>query len=94
MTQAEFFSLCKDCENMLRVAVPGKTGKLRCNAIKLEMTDADTCRIYVDENIAPYMQYTNEPWSHGKNPNEGWFDRVADKIARHIAQTLQGELKT
>lgn len=92
MTRTKFMRLCRECEDILRAAAPYKTGNLRYNGIRVEYIDADTCRLYVDENIAPYMMYTNEPWQHGKNPNEGWFDRAAEKIAERIAQFSKGEL--
>lgn len=91
MTSGEFYALCKECENILRMSAPYRTGNLRYNAIKIEIM-GNKCRLYVDEKIAPYMEYTNEPWKNGKNPNEGWFDRAADKIARHIAERTKGEL--
>ena len=43
---------------------PYDTGNLRNNAIKLESLGEGRWRIYVDENIAPYMPFTNEPWEH------------------------------
>lgn len=85
--------LCKECEAILRAAAPYKTGNLRYNAIKIEMPSPNTCRLYVDEEIAPYMKYTNEPWKTGKNPNEGWFDKAAEQIAMHIARRVKGALK-
>lgn len=112
MTSNEFIKLCKECEAMLRAAAPVDTGILKKDAIKIEIV-GNTCRLYVDENIAPYMPYTNEPWEQKlikmgnfkkgetvtrlrtwRNPNEGWFDRVVQLIAEHIAQRLQGELRT
>lgn len=93
MTSGDFIALCKECEQILRDAAPYRTGNLRYNAIKLKML-GNTCRLYVDETIAPYMKYTNEPWENGKkNPNEGWFDRAVEKIARHIAERTRGELR-
>lgn len=75
---------------MLRTAAPYKTGNLRYNAINIEIV-GNTCKLYVDEKIAPYMKYTNEPWTNGKkNPNEGWFDRVAEKIVNYLMFKLQG----
>lgn len=95
MTSNEFYALVKECESILRMRAPYKTGNLRYNAIKLEMTDNNTARLYVDENIAPYMKYTNEPWKPPRtNPNEGWFDRAVQEIAEHIAARTKGELRT
>lgn len=97
MTSMGFILLCRECESILRARAPYKTGNLRYNAIKLEMIDEYTCRLYVDdEYMAPYMPYTNEPWVNrpGKNPNEGWFDKAAEEIAQHIARRLGGQLKS
>ena len=92
MIHEEFDALCKKCEQMLRDAAPCKTGNLRYNAIKMEII-GNVCRLYVDEEIAPDMKYTNEPWTNGKkNPNEGWFDKVAEKIMRHVAERMGGEI--
>lgn len=94
MTSIGFIVLCQECESILRARAPYKTGNLRYNAIKLEMIDSHTCRLYVDESIAPYMPYTNEPWVNrpGNNPNEGWFDKAAEEIAQHIARRLKGDI--
>ena len=62
MTSSEFAQLCRECELMLRMSAPYKTGNLKYNAIKLEMLNDKTARLYVDEKVAPYMKYTNEPW--------------------------------
>ncbi len=94
MTSSEFYGLVKECESILRMRAPYKTGNLRYNAIKLEMPDANTARLYVDESVAPYMKYTNEPWKRGDNPNVNWFDRAVQEIAEHIAARTQGELRT
>lgn len=93
MTQSDFFALCRECETILRMSAPYKTGNLRYNAIKIKMPDANTCVLYVDEKVAPYMKYTNEPWKSGKNPNEGWFDKAAQRIAWHIAERTGGILQ-
>lgn len=93
MTSTDFIVLCKECEQMLRMAAPYKTGNLRYNAIKLEIMTTNEVKLYVDENIAPYMKYTNEPWKRGKNPNEGWFDRAAERIANYMTTRLQGTVK-
>lgn len=78
--------------------VRGSTGNLAYNSITKKFTPSGNCVIFVDESIAPYMPYTNEPWLSArwkghKNPNEGWFDRAALKIAENIAKSLEGEVK-
>lgn len=108
MTSSKFFRLCRECQNILRRHAPIDTGNLRFNAIKLEMLDKNTCRLYVDESIAPYMKYTNEPWEH-KNITMGNFrkgetvtrfrswdnpnEHWFDKAAQEIAEYLARTLK-
>lgn len=62
MTSSEFAALVNECEAILRSRAPVDTGNLKYNAIKLEMFNDKTARLYVDEKVAPYMKYTNEPW--------------------------------
>lgn len=72
------------------------TGNLKFNALQV-MHEADTSRVFVDENIAPYMPYTNEPWisprwKGAKNPNENWFDEFVKIFATQLAAELGGEI--
>lgn len=65
------------------------TGNLKFNATKV-VHEAEQSRIYVDENIAPYMPYTNEPWispkwKGAKNPNENWFATFTEILARQLS---------
>ena len=76
---------------------PYDTGNLRLKGVKT--ISGREMKIYVDTNVAPYMKYTNEPWSkfapplRGKsNPNEGWWGRAADAAARSLAKELKGKL--
>ena len=94
MTSNEFAIRVKECEAILRERAPVKTGNLRYNAIKLEMPDANTAILYVDEDIAPYMPYTNEKWEKrpSRNPNEGWFDEAVQVIIQFIATYTGGTL--
>lgn len=75
-------------------AAPKATGNLSENALKLESTPQGWV-IWVDPKIAPYMVYTEEPWVNrkGKNPNEGWFERVAEKVAKNLATFLNGKVE-
>ena len=73
-----------------RMFAPNDTGNLADNAIKYEFLDSNTARIYVDEAIAPYMPYTNEPWVSSwwngrQNPNLYWFDTLAEYVIMMIA---------
>lgn len=98
MKSSEFVKLCSQCVEELRKRAPKDTGNMAYNAIRFEFPDQDTCKIYIDEAVAPYMPYTNEPWIsprwHGKkNPNEKWFDNASKAIAELFAQLSHGELK-
>lgn len=82
----------------LKALSPEDTGNLRYNAIKGEWRDDKTFHIYVDEEIAPYMVYTNEPWKSlywggKKNPNEHWWNDSADLIIKMIAYEMGNVLK-
>ena len=74
------------------------TGNMALNAFKIEFPDNMTCRVWIDEDIAPYVFYTNEPWVaarwHGKkNPNEGWWDRAVKDFVDKVAEYLDGEVR-
>ena len=80
-----------------RKASPYDTGNLRTKGVKQVV--GKEMKIYVDTKIAPYMKYTNEPWSKFKpplrgkqNPNEGWWGRAAEAAARSLAKDLKGKL--
>lgn len=92
MTRQELEEVGLECLEIVRKMSPFRTGNLRYNAIKYEMPDEHTFKIYVSEDIAPYMIYTNEPWLRGKNPNEGWFDRAARAVAELLSQKLGGNI--
>lgn len=77
----------------LREIAPRDTGNLADNAITLEWRDENTAVIYVDEKIAPYMPYTNEPWISTfwrgkKNPNQYWFDRAAKMVIETVVPRI------
>lgn len=80
--------------NYLKAIAPKDTGNLAFNAIKYEIS-GNEMRIYVDENIAPYMVYTNEPWIKrpGNNPNEKWWDTALEEIIEYMTFYLGGDLK-
>ena len=90
--QAFFQQLVNQCFWEVQQHSPIDTGNLRYNAIKLTK-EGDNYVIYVDTVVAPYMVYTNEPWRNGRqNPNERWFDKVAELVAKKIASALGGKL--
>ena len=74
------------------------TGNLRYNATKIERVSDNHYRISMDQGTAPYMPFTNEPWTvsrwrGSKNPNEGWFDRAVKIYANELAHNLGGTIK-
>lgn len=97
VSHKKFVNACLSAVNTLRELAPKDTGNLAYNAIKVAFKDKDTCVIHVDERIAPYMPFTAFPWTSPKwngkkNPNEGWWERAAEVIARQLAKELKGEL--
>ena len=73
-------------------------GNMAFNAYKYVRTLPQETEVYVDQNIAPYVSYTNEPrisprWHGKKNPNEGWWQRHADRFAQDLANKLGGKLE-
>lgn len=74
------------------------TGNLAFHAFIDNVVIGDEMLVYIDEKIAPYMPYTNEPWIAAfwggrKNPNEGWWQRFVAEFVRRLAAELKGELK-
>lgn len=71
------------------------TGNMAFNASKIEFPYRGLCKIYIDENVAPYVPYTNEKWispkwKGKKNPNEDWFGRATWIVAKSLAQQFRG----
>lgn len=98
MNNQEFQAACMEYLQTLKSLAPYDTGNLALNSIKIEYKDEKTCVIYVDENIAPYMPYTNEPWvakrwGGKKNPNQDWWSAANELCAEQIAKKLNGVLK-
>lgn len=80
-------------------ATRGKTstGTLAFDALRYEIKDG-AILVYINQNIAPYMPYTNEPWispywGGKKNPNEGWWQRFANELILLVAIKLKGDIK-
>ena len=97
-TDAEFKKACELAVEQLRTLAPYDTGNLALNAVQIEFVNARECHIYVDEAIAPYMPFTNEPWvspkwDGKKNPNEGWWQNACEYLVGVIQGQLGGELK-
>lgn len=82
----------------LKSVAPYDKGNLSDSAINLERTGIREWRVYVDQKVAPYMPYTNEPWLSTKwkghqNPNEQWWNKAIQEFMRRLARSLGGELK-
>ncbi len=100
MSSEEFTILCHNIVERIRAVAPIDTGNLRYKGVRYEFLDANTCKFYVDENIAPYMKYTNESWDnfrpplYGKqNPNEKWWDNEAvESVVKTIGQLLADKI--
>lgn len=95
MTKAEFETLFIEAINSLRQQsfVPYDTGNLKFNAIKGMWINENLYRIYIDEEVAPYVFYTQEKWEKGTNPNEGWVEKAVDYIAMFISRKLGGSIQ-
>lgn len=98
MNARAFERMCMQIVEEVRAVSPIKTGNLRNNAIRFEWIDANTFRLYVDEKIAPYMPYTNEPWmarrwNGAKNPNELWWDiEAVNAVLNIIREKLKDKI--
>ena len=89
MTYNEFVNLCIDMLSIIKETCPIDTGNLRYNAIKFKFINSRKIEIWVNEDIAPYMVYTNEPWLSSKwkgatNPNESWWQNAVYKCVELI----------
>lgn len=95
MTKAEFETLFIEAINSLRQQkfVPYDTGNLKFNAIKGMWISDTQYRIYIDEDVAPYVFYTQEKWERGTNPNQGWVEKAVNYIAKFIARKLGGSIQ-
>lgn len=90
--------MCEQALLELRARAPKRTGNLAFNGVRLVFVSKKEALLYVDEAVAPYMPFTNEPWlspywNGKKNPNEGWFDRSAEAIAEMISSMAKGKIK-
>jgi hypothetical protein len=95
MTNRQFHQWVSTFVEEFRKSSPIKTGNLRFNAIRYVFVSPTQEEVYIDLDVAPYMPYTNEPWispkwQGHKNPNEGWFGKVAKDLAQHLAKITSG----
>lgn len=105
MTDREVINACIETVEELRERfVPNpatryitSTGSMAFNALQYRI-EQGVFRVWIDEQIAPYVVFTNEAWLSAKwngkkNPNEGWWQRFCDEFARRLARKLQGEIR-
>lgn len=97
ITEKRAHRLANECLTIFRNFCPVDSGNLANNAVTLEYGDG-YFRIYVDEGVAPYMPYTNEPWIspkwHGrKNPNLYWFDAAVEACMAMLETELHGVVR-
>ena len=77
----------------------GSTGNMAYNALHVRsktLNDSFKAMIYIDDEIAPYVYYTNErwlspKWKGHKNPNENWVKKGINRIALLIAKEVNGQ---
>lgn len=94
----DFRAGCELAYEQLLELAPYDTGNLVKHGIQMEMTAPNECRIYVDQNIAPYMPYTNEVWLSPywrgkKNPNQGWWNAACELMMYILEDLFEGELR-
>ena len=93
-------SIMNEVLAFIKEYTPEDSGNLKLNGVTGVYLGNGKWRIYVDEEKAPYMKYTNENWNEfapplkGKqNPNEGWWHVVCQNAVRIVADRLKGNLK-
>lgn len=87
---------CVEEMRQVKKWVPRDSGNLANHALRYDITETEM-KIYIDQEIAPYMPYTNEAWlaekwNGRKNPNEGWWQRFVAEFARRLAKKLRGKI--
>ena len=98
MTKQDIVNATVEIVNQMRGEfVPYDTGNMALNALQVNV-EGDIIDITVDESIAPYVPYTNEPWLSPKwngkqNPNQGWWERFTDELVKRLTAKLRGALK-
>lgn len=94
MTRRQFNNLRNRLLHIAQLYCPVDTGNMQTNALTAEIVGDHSIRIHVDEAIAPYFPYTNEPWvsprwNGATNPNEGWWEDAGNAMVDEILRTLK-----
>ena len=98
ITQEQAVEIAVSIVNQMRKEyVPRDTGNMAFNALQYDVQNG-ILTIYIDENIAPYVPYTNEPWISPKwngkqNPNEGWWERFTAEFTKRFANKIRGVIR-
>lgn len=98
MTFELFKAACEEGFEIIRRSItPIDTGNLADEALQYRW-EGTTFHMWVDEDKAPYMVYTNEVWISPKwkgkqNPNQGWWEEAYEFLAHWIAYRLKGEIQ-
>lgn len=71
---------------VVQARAPYDTGNLALNSIRIVGNS-----LYIGGEIADYAVFTNEPWSKGKNPNEGWVEKAIEEAKPIIQRVLSGK---
>lgn len=98
MTKRQFERICMELVKEVRQRAPRDTGNLADNGVRFIWEDDETFTIYIDESVAPYMPYTNEPWTSPKwkgkkNPNESWWQDALKICLEQLQSSYGGELE-
>lgn len=78
-------------QNILVKNAPKDTWNLARNGIWV-LQENGTYWVCVGGENARYAVYTNEPWTEGRNPNEGWIPRSIEEALPTITAIMQGDI--
>lgn len=77
---------------VLKAEAPYDTGNLAINSIRVIETEPGEFHVAIGGELAPYAKYTQEAWSRGKNPNEGWINRGIEKTMPLLKRIMSGAI--
>lgn len=70
---------------------PKDTWNLALNGIRI-IEENGKFYVVIGGEPAPYAEATNEAWSKGKNPNEGWIERTIEECLPMVQQVMSGDI--
>jgi len=77
--------------NVLVKNCPKDTWNLARNGIWI-VQEAGQFYVCIGGERARYAVYTEEPWSEGKNPNEGWIERSIEEALPFIRNIMSDKI--